>query len=332
MTRLLLALALVVLPLPALAQAERGPGNPEWRGRWGDRHEGVHLRVFRSYDLPEGVTVREPIVVLGGTATIDGRAEDDVTVVGGILRVGPKAVVLGNIVTVGGEAIIDPAATIEGRVENTTVVGPDVDFGGSWHPWRLPPGFWAAAALSVTLVRLGLTLVIALAFAVAAPRWLRTVADRTAEGPGTVAAVGLLSELMIVPAILMLVIALVMSIVGIPLLLVLPFAIAGGAVVWTAGLAAVAGLLGAKLRGTRSGESSRPVLDVAVGLLAISFMTVLAHLVAFGPPWLMPVSAMLGATGLLVEYAAWTVGLGAVLLTLWNNGPQTAPPPVPAYS
>jgi hypothetical protein len=327
-----------------LAQAERGPDNREWRGRWGDRspewrgrwgndgHDGVHLRVLRSYHLPEGVTVREPIVVLGGSATIDGRAEDDVVVIGGSLRVGPTGVVLGDVVTVGGESRIDPAATIEGRVENTTVVGPDVDFGWGWQPWHLTRGFWAAAALSATLLRLGVTLVVVLLVAAVAPAWLRSVAGRTTDTPGTVAAVGLAGELLIVPLILMVVITLVLSIVGIPLLLLMPFALAGVAVAWTAGFAAVAALLGARLRGSRAGEPARPVLDVALGFVVLSLLTVLAHLVAFGPSWLTPVSAALGVTGLLVEYAAWTVGLGAVLLALWNGGPQTAPPPIPAPS
>jgi hypothetical protein len=332
-TRILLALALVVLPLPALAQAERGPDNAEWRGRWHrGGHDGVHLRVLRSYELPQGTTVREPIVVLGGSATIDGRAEDDVVVIGGTLRVGPTGVVLGDVVTVGGMAQIDPAATIQGRVENTSVAGPNVDFGWGWQPWHLTRGFWAAAALSATLLRLGLTLVVALLVAAAAPGWLRTVAGRTTAAPGTVAAVGFVGELLIVPAILMVVIALVLSVIGIPLLLVLPFAIAGAAVVWTAGLAAVSALVGARLRGVRAGQPPRPLLDITVGLVALSLLTIFAHVVAFGPVWLTPVSAALGVTGLLVEYAAWTVGLGAVLLTLWNGGPQTAPPPVPAPS
>jgi hypothetical protein len=109
--RLILALALVLSAAPAFAQAEADDWTvqerheaarqrrEEWE-RWRrDGHDGVHLRMLRNYYLAADATASEPIVVVGGDATIDGHADDDVVVIGGTLRLGPKAVVGGDVVT-----------------------------------------------------------------------------------------------------------------------------------------------------------------------------------------------------------------------------------------
>ena len=52
-------------------------------GRHHHRGGGVRLLVLRDYHLPAGDTAHGPIIVVGGTATIDGHADDDVVVLGG---------------------------------------------------------------------------------------------------------------------------------------------------------------------------------------------------------------------------------------------------------
>ena len=97
------------------------------------RGDGVHLRFLRSYTLAEGETTNEPIVVIGGSAQIDGRAVDDVVVVGGSLHLGPKAVVEGNAVSVGGSVTLDPGASVRGSIDENRFpwanisIGPDLD-------------------------------------------------------------------------------------------------------------------------------------------------------------------------------------------------------------
>ena len=71
-------LAAAILPTaPAFAQFDDWP--------YPDRHDGVHLRILNDYELPAGATSREPIVIIAGSATIDGRAQDDVVSIVGIL-------------------------------------------------------------------------------------------------------------------------------------------------------------------------------------------------------------------------------------------------------
>ena len=101
--------------------AERDARRGSWDGWDGRDRDGVHLRLLRDYTLPAGTVSGEPIVVLGGSAVIDGRAEQDVVVVGGSLRVGPTAVIAGDVVAVGSGLDIDPAATIQGEIDQTVV-------------------------------------------------------------------------------------------------------------------------------------------------------------------------------------------------------------------
>ena len=65
-----------------------------------------------DYHLADGDTAHGPVIVIGGTATIDGHADDDVVVLGGRVRLGPQAVVDGEVVTVGGEADVNAQAQV----------------------------------------------------------------------------------------------------------------------------------------------------------------------------------------------------------------------------
>ena len=82
-------LAAAILPTaPAFAQFDDWP--------YPDRHDGVHLRILNDYELPAGATSREPIVIIAGSATIDGRAQDDVVSIVGILLLVAIPFILGG--------------------------------------------------------------------------------------------------------------------------------------------------------------------------------------------------------------------------------------------
>src|SRR3954470_14360623 len=78
--------------------------------RHSDNDEGAHIVLGQDYHLAEGSTATEKVVVLGGSATIDGHAEDDVVVMGGSIRLGPKSVVDGDVSVIGGELDRDSTA------------------------------------------------------------------------------------------------------------------------------------------------------------------------------------------------------------------------------
>jgi hypothetical protein len=305
----------------------------EWQ-RWRrDGRDGVHFRMLRNYYLAADATAHEPIVVMGADATIDGQTDDDVVVIGGTLRLGPKAVVGGDVVTVGGEAVIDPAATVRGTIDTAVVDMPRIDWGFGWPEWRETAswrGWWPFAALSATLLRLTLVLIVSLVLATVAPGWVRSMGLRASNALGS-GLLGAVAEILFVPALIAVVIGLTISIVGIPLLGAIPIALAFGALAWTGGFAAVAAALGARLRGTSITRSSSLVTDLLVGFVVISGLTIVAHVISLGPGWMTPFGWMTRAAGMAVEYAAWTIGLGAALSSRFVRS-GAAPPPMPAPS
>ncbi len=320
MTRLILLLAVVLAAQPAFAQSD------DWSDGWSRhrRDEGVHLRILRDYHLPAGSTVYDPIVVIGGSAIIDGRVENEVVVIGGTLQVGPQAVIRGDLVTVGSTAMVDPAAEVSGEIARTVVVWPDLSL--EWP--RLGHEWWAAAAFATMLVRLTFVLLVSVFLTLVAPRWVGAISTRVGESTAVSGIVGLAGELLFAPAVAVIVVALLISIIGIPLLGAVPFLVAAGALVWTAGFAGVAARLGARLRGGDSASSHSPVLDVLVGFATLTAVTVAAHIMALGPGWMGRFAFATGAMGLVIEYIAWTVGLGAAIGSLISQQRST-PPPVP---
>lgn len=357
--RLILALALVLSAAPAFAQAEadwtdqdrredarrrrqdareearegreeqREARREQWE-RWRRQgRDGVHFRMLRDYYLAAGATASEPIVVVGADATVDGRAEDDVVVIGGTLRLGPKAIVDGDVVTVGGEAVIDPAATVRGKVDTAVVVWPEVEWGIGWPIWNWR-GWWPFAALSATVLRLSLVLIVSLLLALLAPGWIRSMGIRASSAFSS-GLLGAAAEILFIPVLIAVVIVLVISIVGIPLLGAIPLALALGGLAWTGGFAAVAACLGARLRGSSIAASSSLVADLLTGFVAIAALTMVAHVISLGPGWMTPLGWMTQAAGMAIEYVAWTIGLGAALSgrLVRSNGMS---PPMPAQS
>jgi hypothetical protein len=311
-----LMLALVLCALPVYAQAE------DWRYRARDR--GVHLRILRDYRLATGATANEPIIVIGGSAAIEGRVDADVVVVGGTVRVGRQAVVRGDVVAIGGTAIIDPGAQIGGDVDEVSIVGPDFDA----VLRQLGTGWWPVAALGATAVRLALVLMVALVLTAVAPGWVGGIADRAASA-GTSILLGIAGQLLFVPALVVIAIALIVSIIGIPLLAGLPLLVGVAAIGWAAGFAAVAVRLGRRLRGQAAPPA--PIVDLFTGFVAVSAVTIVAHAIALGPEWLQPFALITGLAGVTVEYIAWTIGLGAAIASTFGRRSST-PPSLPMHA
>jgi hypothetical protein len=180
------------------------------------------------------------------------------------------------------------------------------------------------------VLRLSLVLVISLLLAVVAPGWVRSMGVRASSALSS-GLLGAVAEILFVPALIAVVIGLAISIVGIPLLGAIPFALALGALAWTGGFAAVAACLGARLRGSSIERSSSLVTDLLIGFIVISGLTIVAHVISVGPGWMTPLGWMTRAAGIAVEYVAWTIGLGAALSGRFVR-PRATPPPMPAPS
>jgi len=232
------------------------------------------------------------------------------------LTLGPEAVVRDEVNVIGGTLNRSPTARIEGEVHN-------IGFGGA--PWR-SDGFgdavreaflWRVGGLAATVMRVLLVLLLALIVVAFGPGVVERIADRTAVDPLRAGLIGFCAELLFVPLLVITVVVLAISIIGIPLLVLVPFGIVLALVVLLIGFTGVAYQVG-RLLHARFGWSGRGAYaTVALGVVVIGAVTVLARSAAlvggdlFGLP--------LAALGYFVEYLAWTIGFGAAIL-VWLHG------------
>jgi hypothetical protein len=299
-----------------------------------DGRNRAHLLFGRDYRLPAGETASEKVVVFGGDATIDGHVEDDVVVVGGTLRLGPKALVDGDVSVVGGELDRDAAAQVRGDVDVAHVSLPE--WAWSWHwPNRLPsiaPFWWEGAAFAFTIGRFVLVLILSMLLVAIAPRWTNAIAARLTGRPGVSLIGGFAAEVFFGPAMILLTLALVVTIIGIPLLAGMPLLVAAFLLLWAAGYAVVAGVLGARLRGADWYANGLGAVDVFIGSCVLSSLTIVGQVLMMSDGWMSPIAMLVRSTGWTIEYIAWTIGLGAALAAwLRPRGFDTrsAPPMVP---
>ena len=298
--------------------------------RW-RRRGGVQVRVGRDYHLPADQIVNWPVVVIGGSATIDGRVEDDVVVIGGPVRIGPTAQIRADVVSVGGEVHVADGAEVNGEIHDVSVFWPDIRFALREWMWRLDEGWWAALMLAGTIGRFTLIMLAACLVALVAPGWIRRIEERVTDTPLASGIAGLAAEMLAVPLFLVVVAGLVLTIIGIPLLILVPFAVLAFLLAWLAGFASVAAQLGGRLR-SRTGlaTAGSTVIDVAWGVMLLFLVTFIGNLLSFGPWFVGPAATAFGLAGFVIEFLAWTVGLGAALLAPLHRRWQFGPPPVPS--
>jgi hypothetical protein len=323
--RTLIATVLVCAGAVQALTAQDWDHDRRWR-----RRGGVQIRVGKDFHLPADQSVTWPVIVIGGSAAIDGRTEDDVVVVGGSVRIGPSAQVRANIVSVGGAVEVANSAEVTGEIHDISVLWPEIRFALREWMWQLDEGWWAALMLAGTIARFALIMLAACLMALVAPGWIRRIEDRMTDAPLASGIAGLAAEVLALPLFLVLIAGLVLTIIGIPLLLLVPFAVLAFLLTWLAGFASVAAQLGGKLR-ARSGDAwGSTVIDVAAGVMLLFVVTFIGNLLSFGPWFMGPVATAFGLAGFVIEYLAWTVGLGAALLAPIYRRWQFGPPPVPS--
>jgi hypothetical protein len=290
------------------------------------RRAGARIGIGRSVTIAEDEEVTHGIVVLGGRLRIDGRVRDEVVVVGGNVELGPTADVSGDITVIGGEVTRAPEARFTGRV-NDAAFG---DWSGRrWRAWgpRVEFGGWLSLAAALTRIML-LALCVALVLLVARQPALR-VGEAAAAAPWQAALLGFGAQILFVPLLIIVAVALAVTIIGIPFVAVLvPLSILAALLALLLGFAGMAGRLGRWIMNRSGGGQPRLLLATWLGLGIIVLPTLLARLlgVASGPFHYLGFSLLVA--GAIVEYLAWTVGLGAVLMTGFGRW-STVPPPLP---
>ena len=286
--------------------------------------------------VKENERVRGDVVSLGGPIDIDGEVTGDVVGLVGPVKLGPHAIVRGDVTAVGGQLTRDPKAQVYGKV-NEVGGGRAQGSGGNATP-RIPSArsiFFGTFAqrfttLITTITRILLFVLFVLIVMAVGRRQVEQVAARVAAEPLRAGLVGLLAEILFVPVVCVTIIALVVSIIGIPLLVLVPFGIILACVVMLVGYTGSAYIAGGWAL-ERIGRTERnPYATVAIGVAIIAGLTIVARLASlavggFGIP--------LTVVGYLIEYLAWTVGFGAAILAwmkMRREGQSIQPPPTTA--
>jgi hypothetical protein len=313
---------------------ERNRENREERRRARRSSDGEdRVRFGGSVSVGEGEVISGDVVAIGGAVRIDGEVTGNAVAIGGGLELGPHANVHGDAVSVGGAFKRDPGARIGGKI----VDGGNFDF-GEWRPWRFgrfmpfPAPFFGAAAglfaLMGTLMRVFVLCVLTCIVLFVGREYVERVEARAVAEPLKAGAVGFLAQLLFVPVLIVTVVVLAITIIGIPLLLLVPFAILAIAVVGVVGFTAVVYHVGRLANARFAWSNDNPYLTAVTGILLVISPVLIARLLGLADWLLFPVTGTLVFIGLLVEYLAWTVGFGAVALLRFSPpmGTTSAPP------
>ena len=321
------------------AQVEPEPAPPRRTRRTG-RSDIVQFAGTATVDVDE--RVRGDVVVIAGSATVDGQVDGDVVVVGGSARFGPEAYVRGEVTVVGGT--VSRASTAEFRRGINHVGFGEYDLndafsGFSWPRVGFSPRGFMVWDLAGTVLRLIFLALLGCVVIFMAQGSVERVAARSAAEPLKAGFVGFLAQIVFFPILCVAIVLLVISIVGIPLLVLLPFALLAIVIVMFVGFTGVVHGVGRWFSERMGRRSHALYLSIWVGVALLLIPTMVGEALDLLGDMFGFFAVMLALTGLFVEYAAWTTGLGAVILNRFGGAlPQpaggaplgTEPPPIPS--
>jgi hypothetical protein len=294
---------------------------------------GDIIRFGDDVTVGRNERVEGDIVVFGDSADIDGEVTGDVTVFGDELRLGPDAIVRGDVNAIGGNLDREDGAQVMGEVNEVGRGRGQIN--GDWFGDMVFGEVWSRVwGVGATVFRLTVLILVALIIAAFGRNAVERISARTVAAPVRSGLIGLAGQILFLPVLVLTVIVLAVSIVGIPLLILVPFAILLLMLVALIGFVGVAYQVGGRLIGKFGWNTTSAYTAVTIGVVAIGVMTLLGKLAGLAIGFF--VGVPLTGIGYLLEYVAWTVGFGAALLYWYEMQPgfgrrrQTVPPAPPA--
>jgi hypothetical protein len=298
------------------------------------RHSSERVHIGGSVTVDEDETIDGDVVAVGGSARILGEVRGDVVAIGGHVVLGPGAIVGKEVTVIGGTLRRDPSARVEGEIHEIGMGALDL---GGWR-WARPSlaSLWwgrtlgVAFALLATVVRVAVLCLLAALVILVGREYVERVSAYAAAQPLKAGAIGFLAQVLFFPILIITIVLLVVTIIGIPLLLLLPFALLGLGAIALIGFTAVGYHVG-RLLGARLGwVNVGPYASTITGILLLLSPLLLARLLGLGGGPLVPMTFALGVIGILAEYLAWTIGFGAVALARFGrlqSVPEDSPGP-----
>jgi hypothetical protein len=290
------------------------------------RLTGTRIAVGQDVRIERDEEVTDAVIVVGGNLIIDGRVRDGVFVGGGDVHLSSTADVRGEIVVAGGKFTRDAGSRQIGSISY-------VSFGDWWrrNTWWWPTirfgemGRWIGLAGTITRIAvLGLLMMAMLAMARA--RVARVGRAAGAE-PLRAILIGLAAEIFFIPFLIAASIGLMITIIGIPFVAILvPMAIIVAVFAFVLGFTALACRLGEWVEDRLGWQPGNAFVATAIGFVILLAPTLIARFVDFAP-WAGPTTILLIVVGMTVEFLAWTLGLGAAIITGLGRW-YTVPPPI----
>ncbi len=285
--------------------------------------------------------VQGDIVAVGGSVRVDGRVTGSVTAVAGGVDLGPDAEILGDVTSFGNSIDRDDDAVVLGTVSEVAL-GPDFQFNLSdWIPgFSVDPeprrrrsffrwdAFWG---LSWDLVQLAFILLLCCLLVFLFPAPIERVRARLVAEPLKAGLIGIATPFLLAPTLIVLTILLIITLIGILLVPIVWSAVVIALVplslfAYTA-VALATGDLVSRRFGLGLGSRYVVLLVGAAVLQVLWFIGSALAIVRF----LRPVGWMFDLFGALLLLVAMAMGVGAVLLTLFNRTAAPPPPPPPPY-
>jgi hypothetical protein len=312
----------VLLALSASAAAQEAAEPQTYR------LTGSRIAIGQDVHVDRDEEVSDAVVVIGGSLRVDGRVRDGILVVGGDVHLSPTADVRGDIALVGGTITRDGGARMVGSVSHVSFGDwsrvlnvrwmPGLDFGDIGR-WVTLVGAFARVSLLAVLM----------AFVLLVARGpVARVGRAAAAEPLRAVIVGLAAEVLFLPGLLVVSIALGLTIIGLPFVaLLVPGALVLAFVALILGFTSLACRLGEWIEDRLGWRPQSALLATLLGLLVIVGPTVLARVAGVAPEPIRLLAFSLLVVGIAIEFIVWTIGLGATLMTgfgRWN----TAPPPI----
>jgi len=293
---------------------------------------GDVVRVGGRVRVPADERRAGDVVLIGGSLRVDGEVTGDVVVIGGSAEFGPAAVVRREVTVVGGRVTRHPDARFDRQLNEVGFGGLDLNLGGFgngfWWP-RQTTFYRSSNDLMETFIRFAFLGLLGSVVLLVASGSAHRVADRVTREPVKAGVVGFCAQLLFLPLLVIGSLVLIVTLIGIPLLALMPLVVVAALLVLLLGFTGVVQLVSRLFAG---GQRSDFVL-FWVGLVLLMSPALFGDaLDLIGGPFRF-FALILGVTGFLVEYLAWTAGSGAVILN-WFGGAAAPgpPPPIPAPS
>jgi hypothetical protein len=265
---------------------------------------------FGSRTIPAGSTVAGPVVVAGGDLTIRGTISGSAVALGSDVIISPGGRVTGDAVAVLGTVRLE-GGQLGGRARSIGGVQSPFTWGESTGPVEKS----TAAALKLSVGWMIVLLLIGIGVLVFAGSYLDGVVDVLEQSFWRSLVVGVVGELALFPAMLLLIVGLAVTVIGI---LLIPFAavafVLAALGLLTLGFLSVARLTGHSITSPAAGRlsaSGSALRALMIGVVAYLLLWIIAAAFTWAP---VP-SAVIRALAMVVTWVAVTAGFGAAILS-----------------